>query len=126
MSHSAEERGPLILDKERVARASREQSARSEQPFVCVNCGVLPDAPLESKLFGYERGALTGARAGRPGRFSAGRWENGVSRRGGRALPAFQVKLPPALQEGRLRPLGGTGTVRGDVRIIAATNRDLR
>ena len=112
--------------KELVAQAIHDQSARSEQPFVCVNCGALPDTLLESELFGYERGAFTGARGSKPGRFQQADGGTLFLDEVGELSPAFQVKLLRALQEGEVQPLGGTETVRVDVRIIAATNRDLR
>ena len=112
--------------KELVAQAIHDQSARSEHPFVCVNCGALPDTLLESELFGYERGAFTGARGSKPGRFQQADGGTLFLDEVGELSPAFQVSLLRALQEGEVQPLGGTETVRVDVRIIAATNRDLR
>jgi transcriptional regulator with PAS, ATPase and Fis domain len=91
-----------------------------------VNCGALPDTLLESELFGYERGAFTGARGSKPGRFQQADGGTLFLDEVGELSPAFQVKLLRALQEGEVQPLGGTETVRVDVRIIAATNRDLR
>jgi PAS domain S-box-containing protein len=112
--------------KELVAQAIHDQSARSEGPFICVNCGALPDTLLESELFGYERGAFTGARGSKPGRFQQADGGTLFLDEVGELSPAFQVKLLRALQEGEVQPLGGTQTVKVDVRIIAATNRDLR
>jgi len=112
--------------KELVARAIHDQSPRSEKPFVCVNCGALPDTLLESELFGYMRGAFTGARGSKPGRFQQADGGTLFLDEVGELSPAFQVKLLRALQEGEVQPLGGTEAVRVDVRIIAATNRDLR
>jgi PAS domain S-box-containing protein len=112
--------------KELVAQAIHDQSARSDKPFVCVNCGALPDTLLESELFGYERGAFTGARGSKPGRFQQADEGTLFLDEVGELSPAFQVKLLRALQEGEVQPLGGTETLRVDVRIIAATNRDLR
>ncbi len=112
--------------KELVAQAIHDQSARSEGPFICVNCGALPDTLLESELFGYVRGAFTGARGSKPGRFQQADGGTLFLDEVGELSPAFQVKLLRALQEGEVQPLGGTETVRVDVRIIAATNRDLR
>jgi len=91
-----------------------------------VNCGALPDTLLESELFGYERGAFTGARARKPGRFQQADGGTLFLDEVGELSPAFQVKLLRALQEGEVQPLGSTETARVDVRIIAATNRDLR
>jgi transcriptional regulator with PAS, ATPase and Fis domain len=111
--------------KEMVARAIHDESPRSESPFVCVNCGALPDTLLESELFGYVRGAFTGARGSKPGRFRQADRGTLFLDEVGELSPAFQVKLLRALQEGEVQPLGGTETLHVDVRIIAATNRDL-
>jgi PAS domain S-box-containing protein len=112
--------------KELVARAIHDQSPRSERAFVCVNCGALPDTLLESELFGYMRGAFTDARASKPGRFQQADGGTLFLDEVGELSPAFQVKLLRALQEGEVQPLGATEMVRVDVRIIAATNRDVR
>jgi PAS domain S-box-containing protein len=112
--------------KELLAQAIHDQSLRRERAFVCLNCGALPDTLLESELFGYERGAFTGARGSKPGRFQQADGGTLFLDEVGELSPAFQVKLLRALQEGEVQPLGGTETVRVDVRIIAATNRDLR
>ncbi|MBW1684802.1 MAG: sigma 54-interacting transcriptional regulator [Deltaproteobacteria bacterium] len=112
--------------KELVARALHEQSLRRDNPFVCVNCGALPDTLLESELFGYVRGAFTGARGSKPGRFQQADGGTLFLDEVGELSPAFQVKLLRVLQEGEVQPLGGTETLRVDVRTIAATNRDLR
>jgi PAS domain S-box-containing protein len=122
---------PVLIDgasgtgKEMVARAIHDQSPRSDFPFVCVNCGALPDTLLESELFGYVRGAFTGARGSKPGRFQQADGGTLFLDEVGELSPAFQVKLLRALQEGEVQPLGGTETLHVDVRIIAATNRDL-
>ena len=112
--------------KELVAHAIHDLSPRSEQAFVCVNCGALPDTLLESELFGYVRGAFTGARTSKLGRFQQADRGTLFLDEVGELSPAFQVKLLRALQEGEVQPLGSTETVRVDVRIIAATNRDVR
>ena len=112
--------------KELVARAIHDRSPRREKPFVCVNCGALPDTLLESELFGYERGAFTGARGSKPGRFQQADGGTLFLDEVGELSPAFQVKLLRALQEGEVQPLGGREALRVDVRTIAATNRDLR
>ena len=112
--------------KEMLARAIHGESSRSELPFVCVNCGALPDTLLESELFGHVRGAFTGAQANRPGRFQQADGGTLFLDEVGELSAAFQVKLLRALQEGEVQPLGGTETLHVDVRIIAATNCDLR
>jgi PAS domain S-box-containing protein len=111
--------------KEMVARGIHDQSSRSDLPFVCVNCGALPDTLLESELFGYVRGAFTGARESKPGRFQQADGGTLFLDEVGELSAAFQVKLLRALQEGEVQPLGGTETLHVDVRIIAATNCDL-
>ena len=118
--------GPSGTGKELVARAIHRLSGRSEGPFVQVNCGALPDTLLESELFGVRKGAYTGALRDSPGRF--------VSASGGTLLldeigdtsPAFQVKLLRALQEGEVQALGADHPTKVDVRVISATNKDLR
>jgi PAS domain S-box-containing protein len=112
--------------KELVAQAIHDQSPRREQAFVCVNCGALPDTLLESELFGYVRGAFTGARGSKPGRFQQADGGTLFLDEVGELSPAFQVKLLRVLQEGEVQPLGSTQVARVDVRIIAATNRDVR
>jgi DNA-binding NtrC family response regulator len=111
--------------KELVAQAIHEQSRRSRGPFVAVNCAALPDTLLESELFGHARGAFTDARADRKGLI--------LQAQGGTLLmdeiaempPAMQAKLLRALEENRLRPVGGDRELPFDVRILSATNRDL-
>ncbi len=111
--------------KELVARAVHDASPRSSRSFVRVNCGALPDTLLESELFGYVRGAFTDAHHDKPGRFQQADGGTLFLDEVGELSPAFQVKLLRALQEGEIQPLGGTRTVTVDVRVIAATNRDL-
>lgn len=111
--------------KELAARALHYNSPRWEQPFVVENCGALPDELLESELFGYKRGAFTGAVEDRAGLFERASGGTVFLDEIGEVSPAFQVKLLRVLQEGEIRPLGSSQTRQVDVRVIAATNRDL-
>jgi len=111
--------------KEMVARAIHEQSLRRDKPFVAINCGAIPAELLESELFGHEKGAFTGAISARKGRFELA--EGGtlfLDEIGDMSLP-MQVKLLRVLQERVYERVGGNKTQRCDVRIIAATHRDL-
>jgi two-component system response regulator HupR/HoxA len=111
--------------KEMVARAIHYESQRAGKPFVTENCGALPDTLLESELFGYKRGAFTGAVEDRVGLFQQADGGTLFLDEIGETSPAFQVKLLRVLQEGEFRPLGSNRAVTVDVRVIAATNRDL-
>jgi two-component system response regulator AtoC len=108
-----------------VARAVHERSARRAGPFVRLHCGALPDALLESELFGYEKGAFTGAAARKPGRVELAEGGTLFLDEIGDVTPATQVKLLRVLQEREYERLGGTRTLRADVRFVAATHRDL-
>jgi two-component system response regulator PilR (NtrC family) len=112
--------------KELVARAIHEASSRREKPFVSINCSAFPETLLESELFGYMKGAFTGAASNKKGLFEAAAGGSIFLDEIGDMTPAMQVKLLRVLQERRLRPLGGTGEVQVDVRVIAATNQDLQ
>jgi two-component system response regulator HupR/HoxA len=111
--------------KEMIARALHAQSDRAERAFVVENCGALPDQLLEAELFGYKRGAFTGAYEDRIGLFQQADGGTIFLDEIGETSPAFQVKLLRVLQEGEFRPLGSPRTVSVDVRVLAATNRDL-
>lgn len=111
--------------KELVARAIHENSARSHAPFITINCGAFPETLLESELFGYTKGAFTGANENRRGLFQAAHGGTLFMDEIGNMDQAMQVKLYRVLQEGKVRPLGSTEEADVDVRVIAATNRDL-
>ena len=111
--------------KELLAKAIHYGSRRAEGAFVVENCGALPDTLLESELFGHKRGAYTGAYEDRIGLFQQADGGTIFLDEIGETSPAFQVKLLRALQEGEVRPLGSPRPVSVDVRVIAATNRDL-
>jgi two-component system response regulator PilR (NtrC family) len=111
--------------KELVARAIHENSPRNQAPFITVNCGAFPETLLESELFGYLKGAFTGANEKRLGLFQAADGGTLFLDEIGHMSPSMQVKLYRVLQEGKVRPLGSTEEVDVDVRVIAATNRDL-
>ncbi|MBI5547330.1 MAG: sigma-54-dependent Fis family transcriptional regulator, partial [Deltaproteobacteria bacterium] len=111
--------------KELVARAVHDASARAGGPFVPINCAAIPETILESELFGYERGAFTGAIARKEGRFERASGGTLFLDEVGEMSPSVQVKLLRVLQEGEIERLGGTGPIRVDVRVVAATNKDL-
>lgn len=111
--------------KEVLARALHEWSARADQPFVTVNCTALTAELLESDLFGHEKGAFTGAIAQRKGKFELAHGGTLFLDELGELAPHLQVKLLRAIQEREIQRVGGTKDIRIDVRIVAATNRDL-
>ena len=112
--------------KELVARAIHEASPRREKPFVSINCGAFPETLLESELFGYLKGAFTGADSNRKGIIESAHGGTLFLDEIGETSPSMQVKLLRVLQERTVRPLGGTVDVPVDVRLIASTNRDLK
>lgn len=111
--------------KELAAKALHYNSLRWDKPFIVENCGALPDELLESELFGYKRGAFTGAVEDRIGLFERTNGGTLFLDEIGEVSPAFQVKLLRVLQEGEIRPLGSGRTRKVDVRVIAATNKNL-
>ena len=110
--------------KELVARAIHENSARAQAPFITINCGAFPETLLESELFGYMKGAFTGANENRRGLFQAAHGGTLFMDEIGNMTLTMQVKLYRVLQEGKVRPLGSTEESDVDVRMIAATNKD--
>src|SRR5712664_3935505 len=112
--------------KEVVAHLIHKSSRRAGGPFVALNCAALPEALLESELFGYEKGAFTGAVVARPGRLEQAAGGTLFLDEVGEMSPAVQAKVLRVLQEREFQRLGGTRTLKADVRVIAATNRDLQ
>jgi Nif-specific regulatory protein len=118
-------RGESGTGKELFARAVHELSPRKGKPFVKLNCAALPESVLESELFGHERGAFTGALTTRAGRFELAHGGTLLLDEIGEISPAFQAKLLRVLQEGEFERVGGTRTLKVDVRLICATNKNL-
>ena len=112
--------------KEVVAHAIHMQSPRNTNPFVVVNCGAIPENLLESELFGHEKGAFTGAHAQKRGKFELAHTGTLFLDEIGELAPPLQVKLLRFLQDRKIERVGGTSPIEVDVRIIAATNRDLK
>ena len=111
--------------KELIARAIHYNSSRCDRPLVVINCGAIPEELLESELFGHEKGAFTGAYKSRIGRFEMANGGTIFLDEIGEMSPSLQVKLLRVLQEKKFERVGGTKTIHVDVRIIAATNKNL-
>jgi two-component system, NtrC family, response regulator PilR len=111
--------------KELVARAIHNLSPRADKPFISINCGAFTETLLESELFGYVRGAFTGANANRKGLFESANKGSIFLDEIGEMSPTMQVKLLRVLQEKKIRPVGANEEIEVDARVIAATNRDL-
>ena len=131
--HQVAESGSTVLiegetgtGKELLAQALHNHSLRHEEPFVAINCGALPDTLLESELFGFKAGAFTGADKDKPGLFAAAKGGTIFLDEIGETSSAFQVRLLRVLEEKEFQPLGSVKKIATDVRIVAATNRDLR
>jgi DNA-binding NtrC family response regulator len=112
--------------KELVARAIHQQSPRRDRIFVTIDCGALPETLLESELFGHVRGSFTGAIGNKKGLFEEAHGGTLLLDEIGDTTPAFQSKLLRVLQENEIRPVGSNKTIKVDVRVIAATNKDLK
>jgi transcriptional regulator with PAS, ATPase and Fis domain len=117
--------GPSGSGKELIARAIHNLSPRRKRPYVVVNCGTLPPNLFESELFGYKRGAFTDAKQDKPGLITKAEGGTIFLDEIGDLPPETQVKLLRLLQEREYHPLGGVDTLHADVRVVAATNRDL-
>lgn len=132
ISRVAPSRGTVLLagesgvGKDLIARAIHYHSPRRDKPFVKINCTALPENLMESELFGYEKGAFTGATTSKPGKFEQADTGTAMLDEIGDVPPAIQIKLLRVLQERELERLGSNKTRHIDVRVIAATNVDLR
>ena len=118
-------RGKSGTGKEILARAIHNKSSRSEKPLIIINCGAIPETLLESELFGHKKGAFTGAVESRPGRFKLADHGTIFLDEVGELPTSLQVKLLRVLQDGEFHPVGQSQSEKVDVRLIAATNRDL-
>ena len=117
--------GESGVGKELVANAIHKQSPRADKPFIIVHCAALSESLLESELFGFEKGAFTGAEAQHKGRFELANGGTIFLDEIGEINPSTQVKLLRVLQEKKFERVGGEQTISVDVRVVAATNRNL-
>jgi PAS domain S-box-containing protein len=117
--------GETGTGKELLARAIHNLSSRHDKPFVAINCGALPDTLLESELFGYKAGAFTHAVKDKPGSFALAEGGTVFLDEIGDVSAAFQVRLLRVLEEGEFQPLGSVKTVKANIRVLAAANKDL-
>src|SRR5262249_45613008 len=118
-------RGESGTGKELIAHAIHYSSQRAKKPFIKVSCAALPDTLIESELFGYEKGAFTGADTRKKGRFELAEGGTLLLDEIGEVNPATQVKLLRVLQEREFERVGGTETIKANVRLIAATNKNM-
>src|SRR5579863_4419189 len=118
--------GESGVGKDMIARAIHQHSPRKDRPFVKINCTAIPENLMESELFGYEKGAFTGANISKPGKFEAAHTGTVFLDEIGDVPPSIQVKLLRVLQEREFERLGSTKTMHTDVTVVAATNVDLR
>ncbi|MES1255253.1 MAG: sigma-54 dependent transcriptional regulator [Acidobacteriota bacterium] len=131
IAHAADSTAPVLVigengaGKELVARAIHAHGKRARDPFVAVNCGAIADTLLESELFGHQRGSFTGAVADHKGVFEQAGSGTVLLDEIGDTTPALQVRLLRVLEEGEVRPVGGTRPVKVPARVIAATNMPL-
>src|SRR5579871_2001058 len=118
--------GESGVGKDLIARAIHHHSPRKDRPFVKINCTAIPENLMESELFGYEKGAFTGANTSKPGKFEQADTGTVMLDEIGDVPPGIQVKLLRILQEKEFERLGSNKTMHTDVRVVAATNVDLR
>src|SRR5262249_25256379 len=117
--------GETGTGKELVARIIHQESRRASRPLACINCAAIPESLLESELFGFERGAFTGAETGSTGQLESANGGTVFFDEIGEMSPSAQAKILRVIEDHRVRRLGSSKNMLLDVRILAATNRDL-